>query len=131
MKFQPDQFGSAITSYGPGWITVGGERIEHSVVLNSTGERAAWPCSRFDELTDAHFAPLAALGPELVVFGSGHATRFPRPAWIRPLVEAGIGVEAMDTGAACRTYNILAGEGRRVVAALLLEPGTESGDGLK
>ncbi|MBP6781208.1 MAG: hypothetical protein KA148_11820, partial [Ottowia sp.] len=58
-------------------------------------------------------------------------TRFPRPAWIRALIEAGIGVEAMDTGAACRTYNILAGEGRRVIAALLLEPGEESQDGLK
>ena len=131
MKFQPDQFGSAITSYGSGWIAVAGERIDRSVVLHSTGERTDWRCSRFDELSDAHFAPLAAHKPELVVFGSGAATRFPRPAWIRALIEAGIGVEAMDTGAACRTYNILAGEGRRVIAALVLEPGEESQDGLK
>lgn len=130
MKFQPDQFGSAITSYGPGWIAVAGERIPHSVVLDSEGGRTDWPCTHFDELTDAHFAPLAAQKPELVVFGSGAVTRFPRPAWIRALVEAGIGVEAMDTGAACRTYNILAGEGRRVIAALLVEPGEKTGDGL-
>ena len=60
MKFQPDQFGSAITSYGPGWIAVAGERIDRSVVLHSTGERTDWRCSHFDELTDAHFAPLRA-----------------------------------------------------------------------
>ena len=131
MKFQPDQFATAITGYGPGWIAVAGERIEHSLILNSAGERAAWACARFDDLSDAHFAPLAAQAPELVVFGSGHATRFPRPAWIRALVEAGIGVEAMDTGAACRTYNILASEGRRVIAALLVESGEKTPDGLK
>lgn len=131
MKFQPDQFASAITSYGPGWIAIGGDRIEHSLVLDSDGERAEWPVRTFDELNEAHFAPLAAQAPELVVFGSGGTTRFPRPAWIRPLIEAGIGVETMDTGAACRTYNILAGEGRRVIAALLVEPGEKSPNGLK
>ena len=131
MKFQPDQFGSAITSYGPGWIAIGGQRLEHSVVLHSTGEHALWACAGFDELTDAHFTPLAGLRPELVLFGSGAALRFPRPAWVRRLIEAGIGVETMDTGAACRTYNILAGEGRRVVAALLVEPGKLETDRLE
>ncbi|MDO5693635.1 MAG: Mth938-like domain-containing protein [Pseudomonadota bacterium] len=131
MKFQPDQFGSAITSYGPGWIAVGGERIEHSLVLHGTGEYTDWACTHFDELSDAHFTPLAAHRPELVVFGSGAVTRFPRPTWVRALVEAGIGVEAMDTGAACRTYNILAGEGRRVIAALLVEPGEKNQGELK
>jgi uncharacterized protein len=131
MKFQPDQFSSAITAYGPGWIAVGGQQVRHSLVLHSTGEQQAWSCTRFDDLSAEHFAPLAAQRPELVVFGSGATTRFPRPAWIRALIEAGIGVETMDTGAACRTYNILAGEGRRVIAALLLESGEENGDGLK
>ena len=131
MKFQSDQFGAAITAYGPGWVAVGSERIERSLLLHSTGERAPWPCARFDELTAEHFAPLAASQPELVVFGSGERLRFPRPAWIRPLVEAGIGIETMDTAAACRTYNILASEGRRVVAALLLESGAPRADGLK
>lgn len=129
MKFQPDQFGSAITSYGPGWIAIGGQRLEHSLVLRSDGEHALWDCSRFDELTEAHFTPLVALQPQLVLFGSGASLRFPRPAWVRGLIEAGIGVETMDTGAACRTYNILAGEGRRVVAALLVEAGTSGTSG--
>ena len=82
-------------------------------------------------MSPAHFASLVETNPELVVFGSGNALRFPRQAWIRSLIEARIGVETMDTGAACRTYNILAGEGRRVVAALLVEPGMPDEDRLK
>ncbi len=124
MKFQPDQFGQAITAYGAGWIAIGSVRIEHSVLLKLDGTREPWPCSRFEELSGALFEPLALNAPELVVFGSGTRLRFPQPAWIRPLIEAGIGVESMDTAAACRTYNILAGEGRRVIAALLLETGS-------
>lgn len=132
MKFQPDAFGTAITGYGPGWISVGGERIIHSVVLNGqTGARKAWDCARFEDLTPAHFEPLAKDRPELVIFGSGNRLQFPKPAWIRALIEAGVGVETMDTAAACRTYNILAGEGRRVVAALLVVQDATEADGLK
>ncbi len=61
--------------------------------------------------------------PELVIFGSGERLQFVSPGLYRCLIEAGIGVETMDTGAACRTYNVLASEGRSVVAALLLPPG--------
>jgi uncharacterized protein len=57
----------------------------------------------------------------MVIFGSGQRIRFPQAALLRPLIEQGIGVETMDTPAACRTYNILAGEGRHVIVALLLE----------
>lgn len=129
MKFQPDQFSTAITAHGPGWIAIAGERFTHSLVLHSNGERTDWACTRFDELGAAHFEALARLQPELVVFGSGARLRFPRPALLRSLIEAGIGVETMDTPAACRTYNILAGEGRRVVAALLIEPAASSAEG--
>lgn len=122
MKFQPDQFGAAITAHGPGWVAVGAQRYDHSLVLHGEGTPPApWGCARFEDLTAEHFALLLQNRPELVVFGSGEKLRFPRPAWIRPLVEAGVGIETMGTPAACRTYNILAGEGRRVVAALLLE----------
>lgn len=120
MQFQSDLFSTAITAYGAGWIVVGGERIAHSVVLSSEQAPRPWPCAGFDELQADHFEELVATQPELVLFGSGATIRFPRPAWLRPLVEAGIGVETMDTHAACRTYNILAGEDRRVIAALLL-----------
>ena len=66
---------------------------------------------------------LAELDPELVIFGSGVRLRFPRPEWLLDLMARRIGVETMDTAAACRTYNILAGEGRNVIVALLLEQG--------
>ncbi|MCA3237180.1 MAG: Mth938-like domain-containing protein [Curvibacter sp.] len=122
MKLQPDKSTvQTISGYGPGWIAVDAEKFVTSLVLGSRRERQAWDCDRFDALSAAHFAPLAALRPELVLFGSGARLRFPRPEWLLPLVECGIGLETMDTAAACRTYNILAGEGRHVVVALLLE----------
>lgn len=124
MKFQPDFISvQSISGYGAGWVSVGQEKIASSIVLGSQGERFAWDCDRFEGLGPAHFAQLAALGTELVLFGSGSRLRFPRPEWLRPLIERGIGLETMDTPAACRTYNILAGEGRRVAVALLIEPG--------
>ena len=84
--------------------------------------RLPWHCARFEDLTPEHFAQLAQLEAEVVVFGSGARTRFALPAWLQPLMAQRVGVECMDTRAACRTYNILASEGRKVVAALLVEP---------
>ncbi|MFN9473494.1 Mth938-like domain-containing protein [Acidovorax sp.] len=122
MKFQPDKANvQTVTGYGPGWIGVDGEKITHSVIVGSDGLRQAWPCTRFEDLTAEHFAELAKLETELVIFGSGQRNRFPPPAWLQPLMARRLGLETMDTAAACRTYNILAGEGRNVVAALLLE----------
>jgi uncharacterized protein len=122
MKLQPDKFDvQAISGYGPGWVGVNGEKITHSVIVASTGERIAWDAARFEDLDPDHFAQIAKLAPEVAIFGSGSRIRFPQPAWLRPLVEANVGLETMDTAAACRTYNILAQEGRRVAVALLLE----------
>ena len=122
MKLQPDRFDvQAISGYGPGWVAVGADRIDHSVIIGSRGERIAWNCANYDDLGPAHFEQLAQLQPEVVIFGSGDRIRFPRAAWLRALVTSGIGIETMDTAAACRTYNILAQEGRQVAVALLLE----------
>ena len=122
MKLQPDQFDvQAISGYGPGWVAVGTEKITSSVVLGSRGERLDWDCSSFSLLDEQHFSLIADLGPELVIFGSGERLRFPRPAWLASLASRRIGLETMDTQAACRTYNILAAEGRHVVLAVLLE----------
>ncbi|WP_210545783.1 Mth938-like domain-containing protein [Rhodoferax sp. PAMC 29310] len=121
MKFQPDSIDvQSISGYGPGWISVGNEKISTSIVLGSRGERFEWNCDQFENLSEAHFAQLAALGTELIIFGSGDRIRFPNPAWIAPLVSRQIGIETMDVQAACRTYNILAGEGRHVAVALLM-----------
>jgi uncharacterized protein len=122
MKLQPDKSDvQTLTAHGPGWVAVNNERIENSVVVGSRGERFAWDCRRFEEVGAEHFAQLADLGAELIIFGSGARIRFPQAAWLQPLMARRTGVETMDTGAACRTYNILAGEGRHVVAALLIE----------
>lgn len=126
MKLQPDRLDvQSILGYGPGWIGVANqgvaEKIEHSVVIGSRGEKFDWACDRFEDLSEAHFSRLLESGPELVIFGSGSRLRFPPPAFLRGLMAARIGVETMDTIAACRTYNILAGEGRKVLAALLIE----------
>jgi uncharacterized protein len=122
MKLQPDKSDvQTISGYGPDWIGLNGEKFTTSLVVGSRGERFAWDCAQFNALGPAHFARLAELKPELVLFGSGQQLRFPRPAWLQALVAQRIGVETMDTAAACRTYNILAGEGRHVIAALLLE----------
>ena len=122
MKFQPDRFATqSITAYGPGWLAVDGEKTNTSIVLSSRGQRFDWQCSRFEDLGSAHFAQLAELGAEVVIFGSGQRLRFAPPQWLAPLMRQRIGVESMDTQAACRTYNILASEGRNVVAALILE----------
>ena len=80
----------------------------------------AWNCSSMAELTEADFQKMADLNPELVLFGSGSRLKFPSPALLRPLMAKGIGIETMDTAAACRTFNVLSGEGRRVVAAMWL-----------
>jgi len=132
MKLQPDRLDvQSILGYGPGWVGLGregvAEKIEHSVVIGSRGEKFNWNCTRFEQLTAEHFALLAETRPELVIFGSGARLRFVPPAFLRALMEQRIGVETMDTLAACRTYNILAGEGRQVIAALLIETeGTEA-----
>ena len=126
MKLQPDRLDvQAILGYGPGWVGLGhngvAEKIERSIVIGSRGEKFDWNCERFEDLTEDHFAILAATQPELVIFGSGSRLRFPPPAFMRALMQRRIGLETMDTLAACRTYNILAGEGRQVIAALLIE----------
>ena len=128
MKLQPDRLDvQSILGYGSGWVGLSrngiGEKIENSVIISSRGELIDWHCCRFEDITTAHFDQLAGYRPELVLFGSGTRLRFPPPAFLRSLMALRIGIETMDTLAACRTYNILAGEGRHVLAALLIEPG--------
>jgi len=122
MKLQPDKSDTqSITGYGPGWVGVNGEKIIRSVIVSSKGDRIDWSAGRFEDLGPEHFAQLARLDAEVVIFGSGSRIRFPNAAWLQPLLARRVGIETMDTAAACRTYNILAQEGRNVAAALLLE----------
>lgn len=126
MKLQPDRSDApTILGYGPDWIGVGhkgqAEKFHRSLVIDSRGALLPWCCDRFENLGAQHFELLAQQAPELVIFGSGTKLRFVAPTLLGALMSRRIGLETMDTVAACRTYNILAGEGRHVVAALLLE----------
>ena len=124
MKFQPDTLPgvNVLTRHETGQVWVGATAYPHSVLVPLRGEVVRWDVAGFDDLSAAHFDALVALAPEVVLFGSGERLRFPQPAWLRSLIERRIGVETMDTAAACRTYNVLAAEGRSVGAALLLTP---------
>ena len=123
MKLQADRIEgrNAIARHGPNGVIVNGLEHRSSVVVPWTGAVQAWPVDACAALTEAHFEMLAALAPALVIFGSGSRLRFVRPALLAPLMARRIGVETMDTAAACRTYNVLVAEGRSVVAALLFE----------
>ena len=122
MKFQPDTLAgtNAIARLERARVWVNAVPHDGSVLVPWTGAVAAWTPRRFEDLDAASFEAVLGLAPELVIFGSGPVLRFPPAAWLRPLIERRVGIESMDTAAACRTYNVLASEGRRVVAALLL-----------
>jgi len=128
MKFQPDSFlgTNAVTRHEAGAIWVNGERAEGSVLVPWKGGVVAWPVGTLAGLAPSHFEAVLALKPELVIFGSGARLRFIAPGLYRALIDARIGVETMDTPAACRTYNVLAAEGRSVVAALLVEAAADA-----
>ncbi|HEX5362785.1 MAG TPA: Mth938-like domain-containing protein [Gallionella sp.] len=108
------------TSHGEGYVMVNRERYDSSIVVSAEEVREDWKVSGFDELNETHFAYFLALKPEVLLLGTGAQQRFPHPRLYRALTEAGIGVECMTTPAACRTYNILVAEDRKVIAAILL-----------
>jgi uncharacterized protein len=112
---------NSFTGYGEGYVVVNGRRIEKSVVVLPGRIVEDWNAGSFDELAPEHLELVAGLGCEIVLLGTGAKLRFPRAEIIAPLVRAGIGVEVMDLRAACRTYNILMAEERKVAAALLIE----------
>jgi uncharacterized protein len=122
MKFQPDTTAGVniITRQENARIWVGATAHGNSLLVPLRGAVLDWQAPELAALTPAHFERVLALKPEVVIFGSGAQLRFVSPALLRSLIEARIGVETMDTAAACRTYNVLASEGREVVAALLL-----------
>ena len=124
MKFQPDSAAGVnlVTRHEPGRLWVGATLYTHSVLVPWEGEVLPWPAATPEALTETHFEQIAALRPDVVIFGSGERLRFVSPALLRPLMALRIGIETMDTAAACRTYNLLVSEQRRVVAALLLAP---------
>jgi uncharacterized protein len=107
------------SGYGPGYVAINGARHERSLIV-LPDRILDWEPASFEELSEAAFAGLARLPLEILLLGTGARLRFPPPALTRAIHTAGIGFEVMDTGAACRTYNVLLSEDRRVAAALLI-----------
>ena len=111
------------TGYGEDHVLINGHRHESSLLLSTRGiEIAPWAGLDFGALTAAHFEWIARRELDILLLGTGTRLRFPHPSLTRALVEARIGLEVMDIGALCRTYNILISEGRSVGAAVLIEP---------
>lgn len=110
-----------VTGCGPGWVRVGMHEYRESIVLTSQAVAPGFAPGGFDRLSAEDFARLLHTSPQIVLLGSGAVQRFPKPALTAPLHDANIGLEVMDTRAACRTYNILVAEGRSVTAALIVE----------
>ena len=111
------------TGYGDDHVLINGQRFDANLLLTARGvEVAPWAGLDFEALTAAHFEWIAHREPDILLLGTGTRLRFPHPSLTRALAEAQIGLEVMDIGALCRTYNILIAEGRSVGAAVLIEP---------
>jgi uncharacterized protein len=111
---------NAFTGYGEGYVLVNARRYEHSLVVLPGQLIENWGMSDVGALGEDQISFLTGLHMEIILLGTGGELRFPHPRLLRPLALAGIGVEVMDTRAACRTYNVLLAEGRNVAAALIL-----------
>jgi uncharacterized protein len=108
------------TAYGADHVMINGERHDRSIVVLAGEVRNDWTVAGFDALSEAHFDYFLTIKPDVLLLGTGARQRFAHPRLYRALTDVGIGVECMDTPAACRTYNILVAEGRKVVAAILI-----------
>ena len=110
-----------VTGYFDDGVEINAARYDTSLIVMPETLPRPWPVGRFEDLTEAHFDALGAESPDVVILGTGARQRFVHPRLIASLSGRRIGVECMDNQAACRTYNILMGEGRKVTLALIIE----------
>lgn len=123
MKFVKDNVGrdtQLIRAYEPGRVTVNDTQLTRSFIVASDKLVQDWPPRRFDDLKAEHLQAALALDPEILIIGTGEKQRFLSGELMGAVSRGTMGVELMDTAAACRTYNVLLSEGRKVVAAILL-----------
>jgi uncharacterized protein len=110
-----------VTGYDQSGVEINAKRYDYSVLVMPETPPRPWNVTRFEDLTAEHFEEIAADKPDVVVLGTGERQRFVHPRLIAGLSKQHVGVESMDSHAACRTYNILMGEGRKVTLALIIE----------
>jgi len=122
MRFTQDLTSSVniIRGYGPGELRINEDTFQSTVIVGASAVRTESLITGVADLADVHVAHILALEPELVLLGTGARQIFPQPAFGVQFLKIGIGFEVMDTGAACRTFNVLVAEQRRVVALLML-----------
>ena len=122
MKFSLDQPAGThlIRAYAPGEVRIGERSLRQSLIVTAVSLIEDWRPRTMDELKPVDLEPILALRPAVLLFGSGPRQQFPERAVLASLYAARVGFEIMDTGAACRTYNVLVAEGREVAAALML-----------
>ena len=125
MKFhlsQPEGL-NLFTGYGDDYVIINGERYTQSSLLITPNDILLdWQVKDFTALQPQHFEAFIAQQPEITLLGTGSRLQFPHPRLSAALSNAGIGLEVMDTKAACRTYNILVAEGRRAVVGIIMAP---------
>lgn len=122
MNFTLDRPGTlhVVRGYSPGQLRIGERDFARSVIVSARTLIEDWRPQHIGELTALDLEPVLALQPQVLLLGSGARQVFPAPELLAQLYAARIGFEVMDTGAACRTYNVLVGEGREVAAALII-----------
>jgi uncharacterized protein len=120
LSLESNPTGNRIRAYAKGEIGIGDAVYRRSLAVSAERLIPDWGPEAFEDLTDEHLAMIVEFTPEVVILGCGETQRFPSPSVTAPLTSRGIGVEIMETGAACRTFNILLAEDRRVVAALIV-----------
>ena len=109
------------TAYGDDYVAVNHEKYLKNLILLPESIIHEWSTATIDTLSASDMQKLLELDTEIILLGTGKRLRFPAGPLMRPFAPAGIGLEIMDLQAACRTYNILAAEGRKVAAALLFD----------
>ena len=119
MKLHADASATRITSYGPGFFAIGDRIVRQGIIVCADGTVAPWQPEVLADLDEVHVRKIISYRPEVALLGTGARHAFPAPELFRPFVECGLGLEVMDTAAACRTFNVLASESREVVAGLL------------
>jgi uncharacterized protein len=110
-----------IRSYSAGEIKINDSVFTRSLIVTPTQLIEPWRPTTLSELQTSDFDEILAINPEVVLLGTGESIQFPSPALLRLFLDRGIGIEFMDTGAACRTFNVLISESRHAVAALLIK----------
>jgi uncharacterized protein len=118
---QDNQQYQTVTGYDQSGVEINAKRYDYSVLVMPETPPRPWPVTRFEDLTEEHFAAIEQDQPDVVILGTGERQRFIHPKLIKALSARRVGVESMDSHAACRTYNILMGEGRKVTLALIIE----------